>query len=60
MLYLTHQRQGMVTMGHFQKFWNFSISLWINWYQWKDIDIGKSQTLLTVTALKLMDLNLTS
>ena len=58
--YLAHRRQGTVTLGLLRKFWNFSISLRLNWYQWKEIDVGKSRTLLTATVLKLTDLNLTA
>ena len=47
-------------LGLLLKFWNFSISLRINWYQWKEIDVGKSWTLPTATVLKLTNLNLTA
>ena len=58
--YLAHRREGTVTLGLLRKFWNFSISLRINWYQWKEIDVGKSRTLSTATVLKLTDLNPTA
>ena len=59
--YLAHRRHGRVTMGLLRKFWNFSISLRINWYRWKEIGVAKNHCpKATATALKLRDLKPTA